>query len=108
MKKETVKILVTAKIEYNANDPDSRTEAIQKACENAVGIKMDLLNKVPKIKPLVAMLIQSEVFLEDSLNKVLILNSSSEMAQKVLIFLKLGLNNSEHGGDLKLQLEAIT
>ena len=37
-KKETVKILVTAKIEYDANDPESRKEAIRKACENAVGI----------------------------------------------------------------------
>jgi hypothetical protein len=30
------------------------------------------------------------------------------MAQKVLIFLKLGLNKADKIGDLKLQLEALT
>jgi len=38
IKKETVKMLVTAMIEYDANDPESRKEAIKKACRNAVGI----------------------------------------------------------------------
>lgn len=37
-KKETIKILVTAEIEYDANDPGSRKEAIQEACKNATGI----------------------------------------------------------------------
>jgi len=76
--------------------------------ENAVGIKMEFLEETPKIKPLVAMLIQSEIFKEDSSNHCLVLNSSNEMAQKVLIFLKLGLNKADKIGDLKLQLEALT
>ncbi len=76
--------------------------------DNAVGVKMDLLEQMPKIKPLVAMLIQSEVFLEDQQHNALILNSSSEMAQKVLIFLKLGLNKSEKLSDLQLQLKTLS
>ncbi len=76
--------------------------------DNAVGIKFAILEQTPNIKPLVAMLMQSDILKEDSENKCLVLNSSNEMAQKVLIFLKLGINKAEKMDDLKVQLEALT
>ena len=76
--------------------------------ENAVGIKLSVLEQTPNLKPLVAMLIQSDILNEDVPNQCLVLNSNNEMAQKVLIFLKLGINKAEKMEDLKVQLEALT
>lgn len=36
--KETVTILVKAKIQYDQDDPETRKEAINYACENSTGI----------------------------------------------------------------------
>jgi len=42
---------------------------------------------------LMAMLIQSQVFLSDVENGVYVLNPGSEMAQKILVFIKMGLKD---------------
>jgi hypothetical protein len=59
----------------------------------AVGIPFVVVDEQKAMKTLMAMLIQSEVFLSDVENAVYVLNPGSEMAQKILVFIKMGLKD---------------
>jgi hypothetical protein len=58
-----------------------------------VGIPFDVVDQEKDMKTLMAMLIQNEVFISDVKNMVYILNPGSEMAHKILIFIKMGLKD---------------
>lgn len=58
-----------------------------------VGIPYAIIDEKQEMKTLMAMLIQNEVFLSDVENQVYILNPGSEMAQKILVFIKMGLKD---------------
>lgn len=65
-----------------------------------VGIPFDVVDDKREMKTLMAMLIQSEVFLSDVEHMVYVLNPGSEMAQKILVFFKMGLNDSSKQKEL--------
>ncbi len=76
---------------------------------SSVGIPYDVIDETRDMKTLMAMLIQSEVFLSDVAHQVYILNPGSEMAQKILVFIKMGLKDSDKQQELSrflLQPEA--
>ncbi|MDJ0833184.1 MAG: hypothetical protein QNJ69_06645 [Gammaproteobacteria bacterium] len=76
---------------------------------SSVGIPYDVIDETKDMKTLMAMLIQSEVFLSDVAHQVYILNPGSEMAQKILVFIKMGLKDSDKQQELSrflLQPEA--
>lgn len=58
-----------------------------------VGIPFDVLDEQKEMKTLMAMLIQNEVFLSDVEHGAYVMNPGSEMAQKILIFIKMGLKD---------------
>jgi hypothetical protein len=58
-----------------------------------VGIPFEVIDEKKDMKTLMAMLIQNEVFLSDVENMAYVLNPGSEMAQKILIFIKMGLKD---------------
>ncbi len=59
-----------------------------------VGIPFDVVDERKDLKTLMAMLIQNEVFLSDVEHAVYVMNPGSEMAQKILVFIKMGLKDS--------------
>lgn len=65
-----------------------------------VGIPFDVVDQKKDIKTLMAMLIQSEVFLSDVENQAYVMNQGSEMAQKILVFIKMGLKDPAKQQDL--------
>jgi hypothetical protein len=65
-----------------------------------VGMSFDTIDNEPRLKTLMALLIQNEVFVSDTQHKVYVLNPGSEMAQKILIFLKMGLKDRSTPADL--------
>ena len=65
-----------------------------------VGIPFSVVDDKREMKTLMAMLIQNEVFLSDVENMAYILNPGSEMAQKILIFIKMGLKDPSKQKDL--------
>ncbi len=76
---------------------------------SSVGIPYDVIDETRDMKTLMAMLIQSEVFLSDVAHQAYILNPGSEMAQKILVFIKMGLKDSDKQQELSrflLQPEA--
>jgi hypothetical protein len=58
---------------------------------NGVGIAHRRVDEEPRLKPLMAMLLQHAVFLNRPEGACYLLNSSAEMAQKVLVFLRMGM-----------------
>ncbi len=58
-----------------------------------VGIPFDVVDTQKDMKTLMAMLIQNEIFLSNVENQVYVLNPGSEMAQKILVFIKMGLKD---------------
>ncbi len=60
---------------------------------NSVGIPYDSVHGVPRLKTLLAMLVQSGVFINDLRRECYILNASAEAAQKVMVFLRLGMKD---------------
>jgi len=58
-----------------------------------VGIPFDVVDGKKDMKTLMAMLIQNEVFLSDVKNGAYVMNPGSEMAQKILVFIKMGLKD---------------
>ena len=58
-----------------------------------VGIPFDVVDDEKDLKTLMAMLIQSEVFLSNVEHSVYVMNPGSEMAQKILVFIKMGLKD---------------
>ena len=61
--------------------------------DQAVGIPFEILDEEPRLKTLLAMLIQSHVFLKDIENKSYILNSDDKMAQKVMVMIRMGMKD---------------
>ena len=66
----------------------------------SVGIPFDAVDGKKDLKTLMAMLIQNEVFITDVKNLVYILNPGSDMANKILVFIKMGLQDSRKEKDL--------
>jgi hypothetical protein len=58
-----------------------------------VGIPFNVVDEERDMRTLMAMLIQNEVFLSDVANGVYVLNPGSEMAHKILVFIKMGLKD---------------
>jgi hypothetical protein len=58
-----------------------------------VGIPFVVIDENQEMKTLMAMLIQNEVFISDVKNSAYVLNPGSEMAHKILVFIKMGLND---------------
>ena len=67
--------------------------------KNSVGIPHENLHDEYHLKTLIAMLVQTGVFLNDLNNECYILNSSPDMAQKVLVFIRIGMKDQP--GDLE-------
>ncbi len=61
---------------------------------SGVGITYQRFEEETRLKPLMAILVQNRVFLNRVEHTCYLLNSSAEMAQKVLIFLRLGMKGS--------------
>jgi hypothetical protein len=59
--------------------------------ENGVGILHARVEEESRLKPLMAMLLQHSVFLNRKDAQCYLLNSSGEMAHKVLVFLRMGM-----------------
>ncbi len=58
---------------------------------NAVGIPWESISSEPRLSPLISMLVQSGVLQNNQENEAYVLNSSSEMNQKVLVLMRLGM-----------------
>ncbi len=66
--------------------------ALEKS-KNSVGIRFEQLEDKPRLNPLLAMLIQSGVLINDRENRCYVLNPATDMAQKVLVFIRIGMKN---------------
>jgi len=60
---------------------------------SSVGVPFSVVDEQKDLKTLMAMLIQNNVFLTSTENDSYVLNPGSEMAQKILIFIKMGLKD---------------
>ncbi|MGF1645291.1 MAG: hypothetical protein ACFCUJ_16760 [Thiotrichales bacterium] len=60
---------------------------------NSVGIRYEQIESEPRMKTLLSMLLQSGVLLSDREHRCYILNSSAEVAQKVLVFIRVGMKS---------------
>ncbi len=58
-----------------------------------VGIPFEVVDQEKDMKTLMAMLIQNEIFLSNVEHGVYVMNPGSEMAQKILVFIKMGLKD---------------
>ena len=96
---------------FSADSGDDATKPLQNLISHieplklenspsSVGIPYAVLDQKKDMKTLMAMLIQSEVFLSDVAHQVYILNPGSEMAQKILVFIKMGLKDSDKQQDI--------
>lgn len=65
-----------------------------------VGIPFDVVDELKEMKTLMAMLIQNEVFISDVEHSVYVLNPGSEMAHKILVFIKMGLKDPSKQKDI--------
>lgn len=74
----------------------------------AVGIPFEVLDQQQDMKTLMAMLIQNEVFLSDVEHQAYRLNPGSEMAQKILVFIRMGLKDDQRQQDLAPLLQAVS
>ena len=61
--------------------------------DQAIGISYDDIEEEPRLKTLLAMLIQSNVFLKNVENRSYILNSDEKMAQKVMVMIRMGMKD---------------
>jgi len=91
---------------FSAEDEQDAIEPLQnlishieplKFAENprAVGIPFEVVDNQKVMKTLMAMLIQNEVFLSDVEHEAYVMNPGSEMAQKILVFIKMGLKDPD-------------
>ncbi|MBC8212625.1 MAG: hypothetical protein H8E21_16330 [Gammaproteobacteria bacterium] len=90
--------LFSAGEDQNAIEPlqnlISHIEPLKLASDpRGVGIPFAVVDEQKAMKTLMAMLIQSQVFLSDVENGVYVMNPGSEMAQKILVFIKMGLKD---------------
>ncbi len=58
-----------------------------------VGVRFERLAEKPELKTLLALLIQSEVFVTQAEQSCYLLNAGSEIAQKLLLFVQMGLKD---------------
>lgn len=61
--------------------------------DSAVGIPFKMLDEEPRLKTLLAMLIQSKVFLKDNESQCYVLNSDEKLAQKVMVMIRMGMKD---------------
>jgi len=96
---------------FSANDNDDAIAPLQKLISHieplklehnprGVGIPFGVVDEERDMKTLMAMLIQNEVFLSDVANGVYVLNPGSEMAHKILVFIKMGLKDPHKQKDI--------
>ena len=65
-----------------------------------VGIPFEVVDEKRDMKTLMAMLIQNEVFLSNVEHQAYMLNPGSEMAHKILVFIKMGLKDSSRENEI--------
>lgn len=58
-----------------------------------IGLPFSAMDEAPELKTLMALLIKNDVFLASNKYKSYVLNTGSEMAQKILVFFKMGLKD---------------
>ena len=90
--------LFSAREDQNAIEPlqnlISHIEPLQLADDpRGVGIPFEVVDDKKELKTLMAMLIQNEVFLSNVEHRAYVMNPGSEMAQKILVFIKMGLKD---------------
>jgi len=89
---------------FSAGDNDDAMAPLQKMISHieplkladnpsSVGVPFQVVDEQKDLKTLMAMLIQNNVFLTSTENDSYVLNPGSEMAQKILIFIKMGLKD---------------
>lgn len=89
---------------FSANDNDDAMAPLQKMISHieplkladnpsSVGVPFKVVDEQKDLKTLMAMLIQNNVFLTRTEHDSYVLNPGSEMAQKILIFIKMGLKD---------------
>ena len=61
--------------------------------KNAVGIPYETVREESRLKTLLAMLVQTEVLINDMVNECYRLNPAREVAQKVMVFIRLGMKD---------------
>ncbi|MGF1548194.1 MAG: hypothetical protein ACFCUG_12795 [Thiotrichales bacterium] len=61
--------------------------------KNSVGIRYEQIESEPRMKALLSMLMQSGVLLSDRDHRCYLLNPSAEVAQKVLVFIRVGMKS---------------
>jgi hypothetical protein len=59
----------------------------------AVGIPFECIEEEPRLKMLLAMLVQSHVFLKQPDNSHYILNSDKKLSQKVMVMIRMGMKD---------------
>lgn len=62
---------------------------------NAVGISHARVNEEPRLKPLVSMLLQHQVFVNRHEAHCYLMNSSVEMAHKVMVLMRMGMKSQQ-------------
>lgn len=89
---------------FSANEKDDAMAPLQKMISHiqplkladnpsSVGVPFSVVDEQKELKTLMAMLIQNSVFLTSTEHDSYVLNPGSEMAQKILIFIKMGLKD---------------
>ncbi|MBL7003593.1 MAG: hypothetical protein ISR69_06175, partial [Gammaproteobacteria bacterium] len=89
---------------FSAKDNDDAMAPLQKMIghieplkisdnPSSVGVPFKVVDEHADLKTLMAMLIQNSVFLTSTEDDSYVLNPGSEMAQKILIFIKMGLKD---------------
>ena len=75
--------------------------------KNAVGIPYETVRTESRLKTLLAMLVQTEILINDMVNECYRLNPAREVAQKVLVFIRLGMKDQpEQLENVKFMLAA--
>ena len=61
--------------------------------EQAVGIPSEMIDEEPRLKMLLAMLVQNHVFLKQPDNAHYILNADKKLSQKVMVMIRMGMKD---------------
>ncbi len=102
---------VMAGSQFSAGEGQEATEPLKKLIAHieplkladdpsAVGVPFEVLDTQKEMKTLMAMLIQNEVFLSDVEHQAYRLNPGSEMAQRIMVFIRMGLQDDQRPQDL--------
>ena len=95
----------------SATDKQDATEPLQNLIRHieplkllddpsSIGIPFDVIDEQKDMKTLMAMLIRNEVFLSNVEHSAYIMNPGSDMAQKLLVFIKMGLKDHNKQDDI--------